>query len=99
MAGLLSVDWRADLTVATSSSSSSSSSAAPLSLSPTVQLKLRLDNKPERGRIAPGSSAAQQQGEDEEEEGRVGEVAFELGADKLDVLVQELDRALALMEA
>jgi hypothetical protein len=29
----------------------------------------------------------------------VKEVAFELGADKLDVLVQELGQALALMEA
>lgn len=85
MAGLISVDWRADLTVA--------SSEVDAPLQPTVHLKLRLDTAPEKGPLPPET-------EDEEGSGgRVKEVAFELGADKLDVLVQELGQALALMEA
>lgn len=90
VAGLISVDWRADLTVACSVED------APLQ--PTVQLRLCLDSAPERGLLQPGaSSAAQLQAEGQGD--RLKEVAFELSADKLDVLVQELGRALTLMEA
>ena len=60
-------------------------------MQPTVQLKLSLDTKPERGLTAPERSG-------ERDSGRGREVAFEMGADKLDVLVQELGHALALME-
>jgi hypothetical protein len=98
VAGLVSVDWRADLTVA--------SSVQDAPLQPTVQLKLRLDTQPERGSLLLSSSSSsssseqqQQQWQQQGEGGRVKEVAFELGAHKLDVLVQELDKALALMEA
>mmetsp|Transcript_15742 Transcript_15742/g.26274 ORF Transcript_15742/g.26274 Transcript_15742/m.26274 type:complete len:211 (+) Transcript_15742:75-707(+) len=83
VAGLISVDWRADLTV--------TSSVEDAPLQPTVHLKLRLDSAPERGPLPPGA--------EEDGEGRVKEVAFEMGADKLDVLVQELGQALTLMEA
>ena len=84
VAGLISVDWRADLTVGCSVED------APLQ--PTAHLKLKLDSKPELGRITNAEG-------EENSSGRVKEVAFELGADKLDVMVQELDRALALMES
>jgi hypothetical protein len=85
VAGLISVEWRADLTVA------SSIEDAPLS--PTVQLKMQLDTKPEIGKFNPNNASQ------DESNYRVKEVAFEMSSDKLDVLVKELSEALILMES
>lgn len=77
------MDWRADLTIASSLQEGAVEGGE--ALQPCVQLKLSLDSLPERN-------------PEEKEVGRVNEVAFELSAEKLDVLVKEMSTALSLME-
>ena len=74
---LITTDWRLDQVIANSQSSSPTG--------PLVHLKLQIDTKPQDGSLGDDASVA--------DGDRVQNDAFELSADKLDILVHELTAA------
>lgn len=84
---LISVDWRVDHIIA-----SSSSSVADASNGPLVHLKLKVDKRPELGSLGASNETTG-------DTTRTRDIAFELSAEKLDVLIHELSQAQKLMSS
>jgi hypothetical protein len=85
---LISVDWRVDHIIASSSSSIADASSGPL-----VHLKLKVDRRPELGPLYADSATT---GRDAS---RIKDIAFELSAERLSVLIHELSQAQKLMNS
>ncbi len=82
---LLSTQWRVDQVLASSQSVQDPTNTNNLP-APIIHLKLAVDTKPELGRIDDSSSK------------RFQDIAFEMSAEKMNVLIHELSHAQKLLE-